>query len=131
LYSVIEEFVEEKGISKKDLTMLFPSKNGNPTGWLWNNQHNQSITLEQYKTYDNMMKMLCLTIKYVVYLIVDTTNYILQKLIIAQSAKKEKHIQNQNVQKINQIQQYKTYIMSNVLYAGLIIQWYQLKRLLV
>jgi hypothetical protein len=89
------------------------------------------ITLEQYKTYDNMMKMLCLTIKYVVYLIVDTTNYILQKLIIAQSAKKEKHIQNQNVQKINQIQQYKTYIMSNVLYAGLIIQWYQLKRFLV
>jgi DNA modification methylase len=46
----ILDFAEEKGISKKDLTMLFPSKNGNPTGWLWNKQHNQSITLEQYNT---------------------------------------------------------------------------------
>ena len=39
---------EEKNISKKELTMLFPSKNGNPTGWLWNKQNNQSITIEQY-----------------------------------------------------------------------------------
>ena len=39
---------KERGISKKELTMLFPSKNGNPTGWIWNKQNNQSITLEQY-----------------------------------------------------------------------------------
>jgi DNA modification methylase len=39
---------EEKNISKKELTMLFPSKNGNPTGWLWNKHNNQSITIEQY-----------------------------------------------------------------------------------
>ena len=44
------EVAEEKGITRKDLTMLFPSKNGNPTGWLWNKQNNQSITLEQYNT---------------------------------------------------------------------------------
>jgi site-specific DNA-methyltransferase (adenine-specific) len=44
----ILEFAKDKGISKKELTMLFPSKNGNPTGWLWNKQNNQSITLEQY-----------------------------------------------------------------------------------
>ena len=41
---------EEKGITRKELTMLFPSKNGNPTGWLWNKQNNQSITIEQYNT---------------------------------------------------------------------------------
>ena len=37
------EVAEEKGITRKDLTMLFPSKNGNPTGWLWNKQNNPSI----------------------------------------------------------------------------------------
>ena len=41
---------EEKGITRKELTMLFPSKNGNPTGWLWNKQNNQSITIEQYNS---------------------------------------------------------------------------------
>lgn len=44
----ILEVAKERNISKKDLTMLFPSKNGNPTGWLWNKQNNQSITIEQY-----------------------------------------------------------------------------------
>jgi len=44
----ILEVAKERGISKKELTMLFPSKNGNPTGWIWNKQNNQSITLEQY-----------------------------------------------------------------------------------
>ena len=39
---------DEKGISRKELTMLFPSKNGNPTGWLWNKQKTQGVTLEQY-----------------------------------------------------------------------------------
>lgn len=42
------EVADEKGISRKELTMLFPSKNGNPTGWLWNKQKTQGITIEQY-----------------------------------------------------------------------------------
>ena len=46
----ILQVAKERGISKKELTMLFPSKNGNPTGWIWNKQNNQSITLEQYNT---------------------------------------------------------------------------------
>ena len=46
----ILEVAKERGISKKELTILFPSKNGNPTGWLWNKQNNQSITIEQYNT---------------------------------------------------------------------------------
>ena len=44
----ILKVARERGISKKELTMLFPSKNGNPTGWLWNKQKTQGITLEQY-----------------------------------------------------------------------------------
>ena len=44
----ILKVADEKGISRKELTMLFPSKNGNPTGWLWNKQKTQGITLEQY-----------------------------------------------------------------------------------
>lgn len=44
----ILKVADEKGISKKELTMLFPSKNGNPTGWLWNKQKTQSITIDQY-----------------------------------------------------------------------------------
>jgi len=44
----ILEVAKEKGVSRQDLTMLFPSKNGKPTGWLWNKQHTQGITLEQY-----------------------------------------------------------------------------------
>ena len=44
----ILQVADEKGISRKELTMLFPSKNGNPTGWLWNKQKTQGITLEQY-----------------------------------------------------------------------------------
>ena len=44
----ILEIAEKRGIAKKELTMLFPSKNGKPTGWLWNKQKTQGITLEQY-----------------------------------------------------------------------------------
>jgi len=44
----ILKIADEKGISRKELTMLFPSKNGNSTGWLWNKQKTQGITLEQY-----------------------------------------------------------------------------------
>ena len=40
---------EEKGITKKQLTDLFPSKNGKPTGWLYNKaSHTQSISPEQF-----------------------------------------------------------------------------------
>lgn len=48
---------EERGITKKELSMLFPSKNGKPTGWLWNKQNNQSITLEQYNTIKEYLKL--------------------------------------------------------------------------
>ena len=44
----ILEVAEERGIPKKELTLLFPSKNGKPTGWLYNKKHTQGITLEQY-----------------------------------------------------------------------------------
>ena len=53
----ILEVAKERGISKKELTMLFPSKNGNPTGWLWNKQNNQSITLEQYNIIKEYLKL--------------------------------------------------------------------------
>jgi DNA modification methylase len=53
----ILELAKERNISKKELTMLFPSKNGNPTGWLWNKQNNQSITLEQYNTIKEYLKL--------------------------------------------------------------------------
>jgi DNA modification methylase len=53
----ILEVAEERGISKKELTMLFPSKNGNPTGWLWNKQNNQSITLEQYNKIKDYLQL--------------------------------------------------------------------------
>jgi len=48
---------EEKGITKAELSALFPSKNGNPTGWLWNKQNGQGITLEQY---NKIKDFLCL-----------------------------------------------------------------------
>ena len=44
----ILDIAKQRGISKKELTGLFPSKNGNATGWLWNKEHTQSITVEQY-----------------------------------------------------------------------------------
>ena len=42
------ETAEKKGITKKELTMLFPSKTGKPTGWLWNKQKTQGLTVEQF-----------------------------------------------------------------------------------
>lgn len=53
----ILEIATKKGISKKELTMLFPSKNGNATGWLWNKQNNQSITLEQYNKIKDYLQL--------------------------------------------------------------------------
>ena len=41
----------ERGIPRKELTALFPSKNGKTTGWLYNkSSHNQSLTPEQFNT---------------------------------------------------------------------------------
>lgn len=37
--------------------MLFPSKNGNPTGWLWNKQNTQGITIEQFNTIKDFLKL--------------------------------------------------------------------------
>lgn len=51
------EVAEEKNISKKELTMLFPSKNGKPTGWLWNKKNSQGITLEQYNTLKDFLDL--------------------------------------------------------------------------
>ena len=51
------EVAKEKNISKKELTMLFPSKNGKPTGWLWNKKNSQGITLEQYNTLKDFLDL--------------------------------------------------------------------------
>ena len=51
---------EEKGITRAELSGLFPSKNGNPTGWLWNKQNGQGITIEQY---NKIKDFLCLPFK--------------------------------------------------------------------
>ncbi len=49
---------EIKGISKNDLTMLFPSKNGNPTGWLWNKASGtQGLTIEQFNKIKNFLEL--------------------------------------------------------------------------
>ena len=42
------EVAEKKGITKKQLTGLFPSKSGKMTGWLYNKVHTQSLTVEQF-----------------------------------------------------------------------------------
>lgn len=43
------EVAKEKGIPKKELTNLFLSKNGKPTGWLYNKASGiQSLTIKQY-----------------------------------------------------------------------------------
>jgi len=51
------EVAKEKNISKKELTMLFPSKNGKTTGWLWNKKNSQGITLEQYNTLKDFLDL--------------------------------------------------------------------------
>ncbi len=53
----ILKVADEKRISRKELTMLFPSKNGNPTGWLWNKQKTQGITLEQYHKIKDFLQL--------------------------------------------------------------------------
>ena len=53
----IIKYASEHNISKKELVNLFPSKNGNPTGWLWNKQHTQGITLDQYNKIKDFLKL--------------------------------------------------------------------------
>lgn len=53
----ILKFANAKGISRKELTMLFPSKNGNPTGWLWNKEHTQGITVEQFNKIKDFLQL--------------------------------------------------------------------------
>lgn len=53
----IIEVAKEKGITKKQLTDLFPSKNGNPTGWLYNKIKCQNITIEQYNKIKDFLEL--------------------------------------------------------------------------
>jgi len=53
----ILEIAKQKGISRKELTNLFLSKNGKPTGWLWNKQYTQAITVEQYNKIKNYLDL--------------------------------------------------------------------------
>ena len=53
----ILDIAKERGIKKSELTMLFPSKNGKPTGWLYNKKHTQGITLEQYNTLKEFLNL--------------------------------------------------------------------------
>lgn len=52
------KFCKEKGIPKKDLTALFPSKNGKMTGWLYNKaSHSQQLTVEQYNKIKDFLQL--------------------------------------------------------------------------
>ncbi len=53
----ILKIAEDRGISRKELTNLFPSRNGNPTGWLWNKQQTQGITIDQYNTIKDFLRL--------------------------------------------------------------------------
>ena len=53
----ILDVAKERGIKRSELTMLFPSKNGKPTGWLYNKKHTQGITLEQYNTLKDFLNL--------------------------------------------------------------------------
>lgn len=49
---------EERGISKKELTHLFLSKNGKPTGWLYNkSSHIQGLTVEQFNKIKSFLQL--------------------------------------------------------------------------
>ena len=48
---------KEKNIPKKELDMLFLSKNGKPTGWIWNKKNGEGITLKQYNTIKDFLDL--------------------------------------------------------------------------
>ena len=52
------EVAEERGVTKKQLTALFPSKTGGMTGWLYNKASGtQSLTIEQYNTLKDFLNL--------------------------------------------------------------------------
>lgn len=45
----VETVCAQRGIAKSEITALFPSRNGNMTGWFWNKKSgNQNLTPEQF-----------------------------------------------------------------------------------
>ena len=53
----ILKVAEGKGISRKELTMILPSKSGKPTGWLHNKQYRESISVEQYNVIKDYLNL--------------------------------------------------------------------------
>ena len=52
------EVAAERGITKKQLSSLFPSKNGNATGWLYNKaSHNQDLTPAQFNALRDFLNL--------------------------------------------------------------------------
>lgn len=52
------EAAEKQGKTKSDLSKLFLSKNGKPTGWLWNKaSHNQTLTDEQFSVLKDYLNL--------------------------------------------------------------------------
>ena len=48
----------EKGVTKKQLTDLFPSKTGKPTGWLYNKaSHSQSLSPQQFNVLRDFLEL--------------------------------------------------------------------------
>lgn len=49
---------EKRGIAKKDITALFPSKNGNMTGWFWNKKSGeQDLSPEQFNRIRDFLQL--------------------------------------------------------------------------
>lgn len=60
----VVELCEKRGIPKKELTALFPSKNDKMTGWFYNKaSHNQQLTIEQYNKIKDFLQLPFKTIK--------------------------------------------------------------------
>ncbi len=54
----ILKVAKERNISKKELTNLFLSKNGKPTGWLYNkSSHTQGLTVEQFNKIKDFLNL--------------------------------------------------------------------------
>ena len=52
------EIVEKRDIPKKELTNLFLSKTGKPTGWLYNkSSHSQALTVEQFNKIKDFLNL--------------------------------------------------------------------------
>jgi hypothetical protein len=54
----IESVCEERGIPTKEITALFPSKNGNMTGWFWNKKSGtQDLTPQQFNAIRDFLSL--------------------------------------------------------------------------